>query len=128
MSTVLWYGAWASDAGVDIGNPLDMYRAMKELGILLEDESTYDELQSIPEFAEQEVTPFWLESVLQQAQICLQEHGGELTSETKDWLGNLIQAINEQYVSKQTSEKPQEATEQQKSMCSVCRKDYQEHI
>ncbi len=75
----------ANDEAIDLGDPFRVYQVFAELA-RQDDDAKWAELFSVPEFAEQEVEPEWLESVRQQAHDFLHDHGEDLSDEAQEML------------------------------------------
>ena len=98
MSMNFWYGSGDNDA-VSAGSLLRIAPALAEIAKVLDGHTGFDELQSLPEFAEQEVTHYWLDQVGNQARRFLTEYGNKVSGQTRVTLENLINNIRK---SKQT--------------------------
>jgi hypothetical protein len=90
VSSLLWYGDGDDDA-IDLGDPITMWHAFASLGRVLEHDPDYDELQSVPGFAEQLVTAWWLNQVARQARMALAAHEDELPEPTLSLLRLLVE-------------------------------------
>jgi hypothetical protein len=87
----IWYGDGPEDA-LSLGDPGVVWKAFGELGRLLEDHPDFDELQSVPGFGEQTVTPWWLNRVREQAAQCLGRFKPLLSERTQTVLVTLAAA------------------------------------
>jgi hypothetical protein len=78
MGMLLWFGKGDDDA-ISLGDPGDVWGAFGDIATVLGDDRAYDELQSVPQFAEQAVTPWWLGQVREQAALALRQHHDALS-------------------------------------------------
>lgn len=106
MSLLLWYGDGDDDA-VDVGPTLHVLATFHELAKLLGDVDGYAELQSLPGFAEQRVTAWWLGEVRRQAVAVLHHYRRKLSDEAKSILGSL--AAHVEHVLPDVVDPPDEA-------------------
>lgn len=88
MSVLLWYGDGDDDA-VSLGSVLNVFPAFSEVSKLLGGEGGFEELESVPGFAEQQVTPWWLSQVKAQARSFLQRYDSQCSPATKQVLERL---------------------------------------
>lgn len=95
MSMLLWHGDGDDDA-IDLGDPGVAWRAFGEIAGVVGDDPGFDELQSVPGFAEQAVTPWWLAQVKAQAAALLRRHGPELSDAAHRLAATLAHAGGEQ--------------------------------
>lgn len=96
MTTTLWYGDGDDDA-ISLGHTLETLRVFGALADILGDDPDYAELQSVPGFAEQMVTPWWMRQVSGQAKRAMREHSEEMDeslSATLEYLVKQIDAIS----------------------------------
>jgi hypothetical protein len=77
MSVLLWYNKGDNDA-INLGSLLHVFPAFAEVSELIDGEKGYEELESVPGFAEQEVTEWWLKQVAIQGKKFLDAHGSEM--------------------------------------------------
>lgn len=89
MSVLLWTGDGENDA-ISLGSLLNVFPAFAEISKVLNGKGGFAELQSVPGFAEQRVTPWWLSQVKQQARTFLQKYGDQVSSRTKNVLNALL--------------------------------------
>lgn len=89
----IWYGDGDDDA-LSLGHTLETLRVFGELADILDEETGYDELQSVPGFAEQTVTPWWMQQVSAQAKKAMQEYGDEMSESLSATLGYLVEQID----------------------------------
>ena len=92
ISVLLWYGDGDDDA-ISLGSILHVFPAWKEISQALAGAGGFEELESVPGFAEQMVTPWWLGQVRSQASRFLREHGRAVSDQTSRILGHLVSHI-----------------------------------
>ena len=90
MSALLWYGSGDDDA-ISLGDSLTMWQVFSEIARIVGDNAAFDELQSVPGFAEQTVTPWWLQQVKKQASVVLARYTDRLSDNAIDLLTSLVQ-------------------------------------
>ena len=88
MSMLLWYGEGDDDA-IDVGPTLHVLEAFSEIAEILGDADGYTELQSVPAFAEQRITVWWLSEVRRQAVSFLHHYKKKASDETRVIVGSL---------------------------------------
>ncbi len=91
MSMLLWFGDGDNDA-IDVGSVLHVFPAFKQVSKLIAGAEGFDELQSVPGFAEQRVTNWWLSQVASQGDLFLSQHGNDM-GELKWVVEDLVSAI-----------------------------------
>lgn len=89
MSVLLWYGDGDNDA-ISLGSLLHVFPAFAEISRVINGKPGFAELQSVPGFAEQTVTKWWLEQVKQQARKFVQIYGNEVSQHTRGVLERLL--------------------------------------
>lgn len=94
MGMNIWWGDGPNDA-MSLGDPAHVWRAFAEIADILGDDEVFDELQSVPGFGEQTVTPWWLWQVHLQAELCLLEHEDELSEFAQSLLRSLSKQAGE---------------------------------
>lgn len=92
MTMTLWYGDGDNDA-VSLGHTLKTYEVFARLADILGDDPAYQELQSVPGFSEQTVTPWWLQQAATQAEKAMAEHGREMDEELTATLAFLVKQV-----------------------------------
>jgi hypothetical protein len=93
MSMNLWYGPGDDDA-VSVGGTIPALRAFAEVARVLGDDPAFGELQSVPGFAEQEVSEWWLGQVREQARAFLRSHAGAVSADCSARLAHLAAEID----------------------------------
>lgn len=102
MAVLLWHGDGDNDA-VDLGSILHVFPAFAEISEAVGDSAGYEELESVPGFAEQRVTPWWLSQVGAQAKKFLREHGRDVSDQTLRVLTHLASDIEGLSLGKQSA-------------------------
>ena len=91
---LLWYGDGGDDA-ISVGPAIEAWKAFGEISEAIEGAEEFDELQSVPGFAEQMVTPWWLGQVRDQARTFLSEFGDTVSEYAQSVARNLAIDIDE---------------------------------
>lgn len=94
MGMLLWYGDGDDDA-IGVGSVLRVFPAFAEVSRAIGGSPGYEELESVPGFAEQRVTPWWLAQVREQAIRFLREHGAGVGASARDVVARLAARIGE---------------------------------
>ena len=77
MSVLLHYGN-SDEESINLGSIFHVFPAFREVSKLINGQKGYEELESVPGFAEQEVTEWWLKEVSMQGKKFMSEFGGKM--------------------------------------------------
>ena len=99
MGMHIWYGQ-GEDNAISLGSIFIVFPAFAEISKVLQGLTGFEELESIPGFAEQEVSSWWINEVKHQAELFLSNYSNLVSMRTILTLENLIKEIEETDVSK----------------------------
>jgi hypothetical protein len=95
VSVQLFYGN-SDEESINLGSIFHVFPAFKEVSKLIGGEKGYEELESVPGFAEQEVTEWWLKQVSEQGKKFLSQYGSKM-GELKWVVEDLVKEIDNIY-------------------------------
>ena len=89
MAMLLWVDE-AADVALDLGDPFLVFEVFAELARVAGSGAGWEELFSVPGFAEEEVEPEWLGKVQDQARRFRELHGDQLGEHARWVLGRIL--------------------------------------